>query len=330
MKQFTIRPNEAGQRFDKYLNKLLKEAPKSFLYKMLRKKNITLNNKKATGSEKLKEGDEIRIFLSDETFGKFSKEEAAPRAATSLSVIYEDKNILLINKPCGMISQPDDTGEPSLVEYVTGYLLKTGQITEEELLTFHPSVCNRLDKNTSGIIAAGKSLTGLQELSALFHDRTIHKDYLCIVKGVLNNKQHIRGFLKKDQKKNQVTVSKEKTPDAKPIETIYTPLGNNGKVTLLKVRLVTGRTHQIRAHLAAEGHPLMGDSKYGSSAFNRSCREKYGLKHQLLHAYCLTFPKDTGNLISVSQKRFLAEPPKLFYHIIKEEQLEESYHENLE
>ncbi len=330
MKQFTIRPNEAGQRFDKYLNKLLKEAPKSFLYKMLRKKNITLNNKKATGSEKLKEGDEIRIFLSDETFGKFSKEEAAPRAATSLSVIYEDKNILLINKPCGMLSQPDDTGEPSLVEYVTGYLLKTGQITEEELLTFHPSVCNRLDKNTSGIIAAGKSLTGLQELSALFHDRTIHKDYLCIVKGVLNNKQHIRGFLKKDQKKNQVTVSKEKTPDAKPIETIYTPLGNNGKVTLLKVRLVTGRTHQIRAHLAAEGHPLMGDSKYGSSAFNRSCREKYGLKHQLLHAYCLTFPKDTGNLISVSQKRFSAEPPKLFYHIIKEEQLEESYHENLE
>ena len=330
MKQFTIRPNEAGQRFDKYLSKLLKEAPKSFLYKMLRKKNITLNSKKATGSEKLKEGDEIRIFLSDETYGKFSKEETAPRASASLSVIYEDRDILLINKPRGMLSQPDDTGEPSLVEYVTGYLLKTGQITEEELRTFHPSVCNRLDKNTSGIIAAGKSLTGLQELSALFHDRTIHKDYLCIVKGVLNDKQHIRGFLKKHQKKNQVTVSKEKTPDAKPIETIYTPLGNNGKVTLLKVRLVTGRTHQIRAHLAAEGHPLMGDSKYGSSAFNGSCREKYGLKHQLLHAYCLTFPKDTGNLISVSQKRFLAEPPKLFYHIIKEEQLEESYHENLE
>ncbi len=330
MKQFTIRPNEAGQRFDKYLSKLLKEAPKSFLYKMLRKKNITLNNKKATGSEKLKEGDEIRIFLSDETYGKFSKEEAAPRAVASLSIIYEDRDILLINKPCGMLSQPDDTGEPSLVEYVTGYLLKTGQITEEELRTFHPSVCNRLDKNTSGIIAAGKSLTGLQELSALFHDRTIHKDYLCIVKGVLNDKQHIRGFLKKDQKKNQVTVSKEKTPDAKPIETIYTPLGNNGKVTLLKVRLVTGRTHQIRAHLAAEGHPLMGDSKYGSSAFNRSCREKYGLKHQLLHAYCLSFPKDTGNLISVSEKCFLAEPPRLFYHIIKEEQLEESYHENLE
>ena len=330
MKQFTIRPNEAGQRFDKYLSKLLKEAPKSFLYKMLRKKNITLNSKKATGSEKLKEGDEIRIFLSDETYGKFSKEETAPRAAASLSVIYEDRDILLINKRRGMLSQPDDTGEPSLVEYVTGYLLKTGQITEEELRTFHPSVCNRLDKNTSGIIAAGKSLTGLQELSALFHDRTIHKDYLCIVKGVLNDKQHIRGFLKKDQKKNQVTVSKEKTPDAKPIETIYTPLGNNGNVTLLKVRLVTGRTHQIRAHLAAEGHPLMGDSKYGSSAFNRSCREKYGLKHQLLHAYCLSFPKDTGNLISVSQKRFLAEPPRLFYHIIKEEQLEESYHENLE
>ena len=330
MKQFTIRPNESGQRFDKYLCKLLKEAPKSFLYKMLRKKNITLNNKKSTGNEKLKEGDEIKIFLSDETFEKFSREEAAPRASASLSVIYEDRDILLINKPCGMLSQPDDTGDPSLVEYITGYLLEAGELTEEELRTFHPSVCNRLDKNTSGIIAAGKSLTGLQELSHLFHDRTIHKDYLCIVKGVLKEKQHIRGFLKKDETKNQVIVSKTQTPEAKPIETLYTPLGNNGLVTLLKVRLITGRTHQIRAHLAAEGHPLMGDTKYGSSGFNKSYREKYGLKHQLLHAYRLTFPKDTGNLASVSGKCFQADLPGLFYHIIKKEQLEESYHENLE
>ena len=135
MKQFTINGNEAGQRFDKYLAKLLREAPKSFVYKMLRKKNITLNGKKATGNEKLNQGDEIRLFLSDETYLKFSGKEAAPRASTDLAVIYENRDILLINKPAGMLSQPDETKEPSLVEYVTGYLLDTGAVTEEELIT---------------------------------------------------------------------------------------------------------------------------------------------------------------------------------------------------
>lgn len=330
MKQFTINGNEAGQRFDKYLAKLLREAPKSFVYKMLRKKNITLNGEKATGNEKLNQGDEIRLFFSDETYLKFSGKEAAPRASTELSVVYENRDILLINKPAGMLSQPDETKEPSLVEYVTGYLLDTGAVTEEELVTFRPSVCNRLDKNTSGLVAAGKSLAGLQALSELFHDRTIHKDYLCIVKGVLKEQTHIRGYLKKDSRCNKVTVYKNKVQDAQPVETVYTPFGSNGRTTLLKVRLVTGRTHQIRAHLASEGYPLMGDSKYGDRAFNKKCREHYGLKHQLLHAFSLTFPHLEGCLGEVSEKTFRAELPELFEHIIKEEHLEESYHENLE
>lgn len=330
MKQFTINGNEAGQRFDKYLAKLLREAPKSFVYKMLRKKNITLNGEKATGNEKLNQGDEIRLFFSDETYLKFSGKEAAPRASTELSVVYENRDILLINKPAGMLSQPDETKEPSLVEYVTGYLLDTGAVTEEELVTFRPSVCNRLDKNTSGLVAAGKSLAGLQALSELFHDRTIHKDYLCIVKGVLKEQTHIRGYLKKDSRCNKVTVYKNKVQDAQPVETVYTPFGSNGRTTLLKVRLVTGRTHQIRAHLASEGYPLMGDSKYGDRAFNKKCREHYGLKHQLLHAFSLTFPHLEGELCEVSEKTFRAELPELFEHIIKEEHLEESYHENLE
>ena len=173
MKEFQIRDNEAGQRFDKYLSKLLRNAPKSFFYKMLRKKNITLNGKKATGNEKLEAGDQVKLFLSDETFDKFSQQDKAARAVTTLDVLYEDADVLLINKPAGMLSQPDDTKEPSMVEYVIGYLLEKGELTEEDLWTFRPSVCNRLDKNTSGIIAAGKSLVGLQELSELFHDRTV-------------------------------------------------------------------------------------------------------------------------------------------------------------
>lgn len=324
MKEFQIRDNEAGQRFDKYLSKLLRNAPKSFFYKMLRKKNITLNGKKATGNEKLEAGDQVKLFLSDETFDKFSQQNKAARAVTTLDVLYEDADVLLINKPAGMLSQPDDTKEPSMVEYVIGYLLEKGELTEEDLWTFRPSVCNRLDKNTSGIIAAGKSLVGLQELSELFHDRTVHKEYLCIVKGVLHEKKHIKGYLYKDTKQNKVAIYKQKQKEAQPIETVYEPLDDNGEVTLLKVGLITGRTHQIRAHLASEGHPLAGDTKYGQDAFNRRYREKYQLKHQLLHAFRLSFPDGMeGRLSDLSGKCFRAPLPAQFERIIKEEKLGE-------
>ena len=324
MKEFQIRDNEAGQRFDKYLSKLLRNAPKSFFYKMLRKKNITLNGKKATGNEKLEAGDQVKLFLSDETFDKFSQQDKAARAVTTLDVLYEDADVLLINKPAGMLSQPDDTKEPSMVEYVIGYLLEKGELTEEHLWTFRPSVCNRLDKNTSGIIAAGKSLVGLQELSELFHDRTVHKEYLCIVKGVLHEKKHIKGYLYKDTKQNKVAIYKQKQKEAQPIETVYEPLDDNGEVTLLKVGLITGRTHQIRAHLASEGHPLAGDTKYGQDAFNRRYREKYQLKHQLLHAFRLSFPDGMeGRLSDLSGKCFRAPLPAQFERIIKEEKLGE-------
>ena len=322
MKEFQIRDNEAGQRFDKYLSKLLRNAPKSFFYKMLRKKNITLNGKKATGNEKLEAGDQVKLFLSDETFDKFSQQDKAARAVTTLDVLYEDADVLLINKPAGMLSQPDDTKEPSMVEYVIGYLLEKGELTEEDLWTFRPSV--RLDKNTSGIIAAGKSLVGLQELSELFHDRTVHKEYLCIVKGVLHEKKHIKGYLYKDTKQNKVAIYKQKQKEAQPIETVYEPLDDNGEVTLLKVGLITGRTHQIRAHLASEGHPLAGDTKYGQDAFNRRYREKYQLKHQLLHAFRLSFPDGMeGRLSDLSGKCFRAPLPAQFERIIKEEKLGE-------
>ncbi len=332
MKEFIIKENEAGQRFDKYLAKLMKEAPKSFFYKMLRKKNITLNGKKASGSEKLSVGDQVKLFLADETFQKFSGSaetvEAAP--GRELDVIYEDKDILLINKPAGVLSQPDGSGEPSLVEFVTGYLLETGAVTEEELKTFRPSVCNRLDRNTSGIVAAGKTLPGLQILSELFRNRSVHKDYLALAEGVLEHEKHIKGYLHKNTKSNKVSVYESKREGSVPIETVYTPLGSSGRATLLKIRLITGRSHQIRAHLASEGHPLMGDWKYGNESFNRFCRDRYHLKHQLLHGCCLTFPELSGRFERLSGRSFYGEPPQIFRYILKEEELEESYYEYLE
>ena len=321
MKEFIIEENEAGQRFDKYLAKLLKEAPKSFFYKMLRKKNITLNGKKATGNEKLLKGDTIKLFLSDETFDKFAGSTQVARAYCELDIIYEDADIIIINKPAGMLSQPADDDEPSLVEYLIGYLLKKGELTEEQLKTFKPSVCNRLDRNTSGMVCAGKSLAGLQFLSRIFHDRTLHKYYLCLVKGKLDKPAHIKGYLHKDKKTNKVTVSKQEFPDSLPIETAYHPLGSNGKMTLLEVELITGRTHQIRAHLAGTGHPLLGDTKYGDNEFNKQYT-RHGVKHQLLHAYRLVIPE--------TDQTFVAPVPELFFKIINEEHLQEAYHENLE
>lgn len=330
MEKLIVGENEAGQRFDKYLGKLMREAPKSFLYKMLRKKNITLNGKKAAGNEMLCSGDEVKLFLSEETFQKFCGEKKAPKERCSLSVIYEDRNILLVNKPVGMLSQPSEKGQLSLVEYVTGYLLDNGSISEKTLASFRPGVCNRLDRNTSGIVAAGKTLTGLQELSKLFHDRSIHKDYLCLVKGVLSEKKFIKGYLHKDTKYNKVVVYEKEKQDSLPIETSYVPLGSNGHNTLLSVRLITGRTHQIRAHLASIGHPIVGDVKYGNKDVNEYFRRKYQLTYQLLHAYRLEFPDQCGKMENLSGTVHYAQLPELFHKIIKEEHLEESYYENLE
>ena len=175
MKVLVITEKEAGQRLSKLLSKYLNLAGNGFLYKMLRKKNITLNGRKCDGTEKVKEGDEIRLFLSDETIEKFSQVQVQKVKKKTLDIIYEDRHILLINKPAGMLSQKAREADESLVEYVTDYLLKNGSLTMEDLKTFRPSVCNRLDRNTSGLVAAGKSLPGLQIMSAVFRDRSIHK-----------------------------------------------------------------------------------------------------------------------------------------------------------
>ena len=297
MKELIIHDNEAGQRLDKLLRKYLSEAPGSFIYKMLRKKNIVLNGKKATGNEHLKKGDSVKLFLADDTIAKFQAAgktvEESIKNTVKLDVIYEDQNVIFINKPSGMLSQKAKETDVSVVENVTAYLLESGQLTRENLKTFRPSICNRLDRNTSGLIVAGKSLAGLQQMGELFKKRTLKKYYLCVVKGRLTEPAPIRGYLVKDEKTNRVSLSKGGfSKDAKglPIETEYVPIAWNEEMTLLKVHLITGRTHQIRAHLAAIGHPIIGDYKYGDFKINEAYKKKYGLKTQLLHAYQLCFP----------------------------------------
>ncbi len=316
MRELVISKYEAGQRFDKFLAKYMELAPKSFFYKMMRKKNITLNGKKAAGNEKLEEGDTVKLFLSEETIEGFrEKKKRAVHTGAKLDILYEDEQVMLINKPAGMLSQKAEKGDISMVEHLISHLLDTGEVTEEMLKTFRPSLCNRLDRNTSGIVAAGKTLQGLQILSGLFKERTLHKYYLCIVKGVIKEEQDVRGWLLKNEKTNQVRIFKSETKDARPIHTKYRPLADNGQETLLEIELLTGRTHQIRAHLSYMGHPIFGDPKYGDAVLNKKLASGYGLHMQLLHAWHLVFPELSGDFEGLSGKSIYAPAPKQFVSI---------------
>ena len=318
MKEYQIEKNQSGQRLDKFLAKVLKAAPKSFIYKMLRKKNITLNGKKADGSEKTELNDEIRLFLSEETIDNFSESFNATAVKCEFETIFEDKNILVVNKPAGLLSQKAVVTDISLVEQILSYLLKTEQITNEELQTFKPAICNRLDRNTSGIVVAGKTLQGLQAMSELFRDRTIQKYYLCIVKGKLKESHTISGYLLKNEKTNQVTITQISVEGSDPIKTEYEPVLYNEEFTLLRVKLITGKTHQIRAHLCSIGYPIIGDGKYGIKNINSQFRKKYRLEHQLLHSYEVIFPNMEGEFSYLSGKTLQAELPDYFEQIKKD------------
>ena len=335
MQILTISKREAGQRLDKFLSRFLNEAPQSFIYKMLRKKNIVLNDKKAGGNEKISENDEVKLFLSDETIAKFSK-SLKVNESIPLDIVYEDEDVVFINKPVGILSQKAEADDVSINEYLISYLLGNNTLTMDDLKIFHPAVCNRLDRNTSGIILAGKTMRGLQGLSQRLKSRSLEKYYLCLVSGQVKQGALIKGYLRKDSKLNKVIIAKdaditneEGAPLDSYIETAYTPLCSNGNVTLLKVELITGRTHQIRSHLASIGNAIVGDGKYGNKKVNEQFKKKYSLKYQLLHAWYICFDKkDTGEFEGLAGRRFVADLPKQFKDIIKREHLEEYNEEN--
>ena len=317
MKEIIVNRNEAGQRLDKLLAKYLNKAPKSFIYKMLRKKNIKLNDKKAEGNEILKEQDHIKLFLSEETIASFQDHPSkvpVPNKKVSLNILYQDEDVVFINKPAGMLSQKAEADDVSLNEYLLSYVVENGILKEKELIQFRPSVCNRLDRNTSGLVLCGISLKGLQELSEALRERTIEKYYLTIVKGVVKKAGKIEGYLFKDTKNNTVTMKKEKMKDSSYVQTEYEPLSNNGEYTLLKVHLITGKTHQIRACLSLMGFPIIGDSKYGDGAVNQKMKKDYSLKFQLLHSYQVVFPKKFA-LNALSGKTMTATLPVQFTKI---------------
>ena len=337
MKEIIITKDNAGGRLDKILAKYIDKAPKSFVYKMLRKKNIVLNDKKAVGNEIVQAGDSIKLYLADDTIAKFQRHpEGSPVNNTDSDkilesfdkeaflqdhVLYEDEQIIVLNKQAGLLSQKSKPGDVSLNDLMVSYLQSTQKEQTEELIRFTPGISNRLDRNTSGLVIAGKTLYASRELNRAIKERSLKKKYLCIVKGNVTKGDMLDGYLVKDEKNNQVTVLSDPGNGKKEnrIITAYEPIRKLGDATLLEVDLITGKSHQIRAHLASIGHPIIGDSKYGEKEINTEYRKKFGTKRQLLHAYKIIFQLMEGALAYLNGQHVEAPLPEDFSVILNQD-----------
>ncbi|MBR3894696.1 MAG: RluA family pseudouridine synthase [Clostridia bacterium] len=288
MQIITVKKNDAGQRLDKFLSKAVKGLPTSLMYKYIRTKKIKVNRVRTEQSYMLCEGDEIQLFIRDEFFASPEADNGALfRIRHKLDIIYEDENVMLLNKRPGVLVHEDTAAaENTLIMHVKAYLAQKGEYDPENEQSFAPALCNRIDRNTGGIVIAAKNAEALRIMNEKIRNDELQKIYLCAVHGVPQKKQAtLKGFLKKNSAENLVDISDTPKQGYKEIITKYRVLRQKRGTALLEVELVTGRTHQIRAHLSHVGHPLLGDGKYG---VNRQDREK-GYKFQALYAYRLHF-----------------------------------------
>ena len=336
MVEIIVGKNESGQRLDRVLEKIFVNANASFIFKMLRKKNITLDDKKADGKERLVPGSSIKLWFSDESFEKLTGKKKLPqkvkaedkskdnKADTFKSyIVYEDENTVIINKPAGLLSQKAQANDISVNDLLLEYL----HFDEDALNTFKPSICNRLDRNTSGLLVCGKTLEGLRVNNELIKTKAVKKFYLALVKGKVSKKSAISGWLYKDEKTNKVIIKNVEFEKADYIQTEYEPIEYFDDATLLSVKLITGKTHQIRAHLSSISHPIIGDFKYGNRSVNEAYKKKYGIKWQMLHSYKLIYENedisDTKTFKALKGKCFVAEYNNDFRKVIGDGNLED-------
>ena len=316
MEKLTVGMNDAGQRLDKFLTKTFRNLPKSMMYKFIRTKKIKVNRKRAEIGQMLAEGDTVELFLPPEFLEREQSDSLFKNIKPSFGVVYEDENLLICDKPVGMLSHADKDGEKNtLIEHVKAYLWQKGEYSPEDEQSFAPALCNRIDRNTCGIVIAAKNAETLRVMNEKIKKRTISKFYLCRVHGVPEKKEAtLTGYLKKDADANKVEIFRSVpknarySDDYKKIVTKYRVVAEDADGAVLEVELVTGRTHQIRAHMASIGHPLLGDGKYAENSADR----KSGVFRQALCSYKLRFEKDEPSILDYLEgKVFMLEPQRI-------------------
>lgn len=309
MKTFLIQQNDSEQRVDRFLKKMLPSLPTSLLYKAIRKKQIKVNRKRCTGETRLQTGDVITVFLPDDclqTTPAAAEKKAAQGDAARLSVCYEDANLLILYKPVGMLVHSDAKhADNCLVHHLHAYLQQKGVYHPEQEQSFAPAVCNRLDRNTEGLVIAAKNAAALREINRLIRENCIQKNYLCILTAIPSKLEAtLHAYHWKDAKTNTVTISDHPKNGYREICTSYRVLQQNSTLCLAEITLHTGRTHQIRAHMAHIGAPLAGDNKYG----NRQQNQQLHCTHQLLCAYQLQFEPESDSFLAYLQHRVFTAP----------------------
>jgi len=297
MRKITIDDNEKGQRFDRFVSKYLNKAGNSFIQKMIRKKNIELNGKKAKPDLLLKKDDIVEFYLSEETIKKFREEKNYIKTEINLNLIFEDENILIMNKPIGITMQPDHTNEISLIDIMLSYLKYDENYSSK---TFRPAFINRLDKNTSGIVIGAKNYKSLKALNKNMRNKNIKKFYKGLVEGSIKECLYLESYMTRENKKSKITKDK-----GKKIITKINPLISQKEYTLVEFELITGRTHQIRAHMESIGHPLIGDHKYQGKQIGIN-------QYYYLHAYKVIFEGFKGELEYLNNKIFEGDLPENF------------------
>ncbi len=313
MRELVIGKNDAGQRIDKFLTKALPALPTVLLYKFIRLKKIKCNRARVEQGYILRDGDRLQLFIKDEFFEKEAPDDAFMTLAPRLDIVYEDDNILLCDKRPGLIVHSDE-GEKTntLISHIKAYLYRKGEYDPACEQSFAPALCNRIDRNTGGIVIAAKNAEALREINRAIKSNEITKKYLCAVHGILDKKEDtLSGYLVKDSVTNKVKIydAKPREPGAKTVITKYKVLKEKNDLSLVEVTLVTGRTHQIRAHFSHIGHPLLGDGKYGKNAADK----RLGYKFQALYSYDLTFHMDSGALSYLCGRHISVERDKIWF-----------------